>query len=75
MNNRKPKENPFCDFSFFMKQGCRGCKRQRECEEYEARLKRNSTNNVDNNSVCISDNQFKKRLSGKAKQGTKAKIE
>lgn len=75
MKNKKPKENPFCDFSFFMKHGCRGCKRQRECEEYEAWIKRDSTNNINNNSVCVSNNKFKKRLSGKVKQRTKAKIE
>lgn len=67
--NNKTKENPFCDFSFFMKQGCRGCKRQRECEEYEARIKRNSINSINSNSICIFDSKSKTRLSGESKQG------
>jgi len=71
--NNKNKKNPFCDFSFFMKQGCRGCKRQRSCEEYESKFKRNSINRINNDTICVSDDKSKKRLFDKTKSCAKKK--
>lgn len=46
--NKKELENPYCDFSFFMKNGCNGCKRSKKCEEwyYATRIKRNRNYSV-----------------------------
>lgn len=44
--NKKELENPYCDFSFFMRHGCNGCKKSKKCEEwyYANRFKRARTN-------------------------------
>lgn len=36
----KSKYKNFCDISYFMKHGCRGCVRERECESYNNNLKK-----------------------------------
>lgn len=40
MKYKKNKRKNFCDISYFMKYGCRGCKRSQECEQFYTNLER-----------------------------------
>lgn len=54
MKEKDKKRDLYCNFEYFMKHGCRGCKLGRRCEEWDRdRLERDSiSNDIDNNSSC-----------------------
>lgn len=60
--NKKELENPYCEFSFFMKHGCNGCKRSKKCEEwyYANRIKRNRNYFIDCNNH-MENSSFRKK--------------
>ena len=61
--NKKKLENPYCDFSFFMKHGCNGCKRSKKCEEwyYANRIKRDRDYLINSNRFMESNSLHKEK--------------
>lgn len=46
MKEKNKSKEIYCDYDYFMKHGCKGCKLGRLCEEWgRNRIKRNSINN------------------------------
>ncbi|MDO5003599.1 MAG: hypothetical protein Q4E39_05180 [bacterium] len=49
MKEKNKSKEIYCDYDYFMKHGCKGCKLGRLCEEWgRNRIKRDSNNNDTN---------------------------
>lgn len=57
MKEKNKSKEIYCDYDYFMKHGCKGCKLGRLCEEWgRNRIKRDSNNN-DTNFNIYNDKQ------------------
>ena len=52
MKEKNKSKEIYCDYDYFMKHGCKGCKLGRLCEEWgRNRIKRDSNNNDTNYNI------------------------